>query len=83
MCGTSSTVIYLAIDEPTLRLRLDTRTSNDFGKSPHELAAIFGWHKVGVDQYRSFGADIVDATRPLSDVVDDVIDIATADAPAS
>ena len=78
-----SAVIYLAIDEATLRLRLGTRTSNDFGKSPHELAAILEWHKVGVDRYRSFGAVIVDATQPLRNVVDDVIDIATAEASIS
>jgi len=68
-----SETIYLAIDEATLRERLATRTSNDFGKSDHELAAVLKWHKVGPEQYRTFGATIIDATQPLADVVDDVL----------
>jgi hypothetical protein len=68
-----SKTIYLTIDEATLRERLATRTSNDFGKSDHELAAVLKWHKVGPEQYRTFGATIIDATQPLADVVDDVL----------
>jgi gluconate kinase len=75
-----SRVIYLAVDEPTLRHRLDTRTTNDFGKSSHELEQILEWHRVGEDQYRAFGALVVDASRPLGDVVDDLVDVATATA---
>jgi dephospho-CoA kinase len=74
-----SLTIYLTVDEETLRHRLATRTSNDFGKLPHELAAILEWHKIGADQYRTFGSFIVDASRPLASVVDDVIQIATRD----
>jgi uridine kinase len=73
-----SSTIYLSIDEKTLRHRLETRTTNSFGKSPDELAAILEWHKVGEAQYRAFGSTIVDATRPLSDVVDDVIALAAS-----
>jgi broad-specificity NMP kinase len=72
-----TTVIYLAVDERTLRHRLATRTTNDFGKAPHELAAILGWHRV--DAYRRFGAVVVDATQPLPDVVDEVIAITTSE----
>ncbi len=71
-----SRTIYLSIDGDTLRHRLETRTTNDFGKSPHELAAVLEWHRVGEDEYRGFGAAIVDATRPLAKVVDDVVRIA-------
>ena len=73
-----SRTIFLSIDEQTLRRRLSTRTTNDFGKSAHELAAILEWHKVGDDDYRSFGAVVVDATRPLTDVVDEVLRIAAS-----
>lgn len=69
-----SRVIYLAIDEQTLRRRLVSRTTNDFGKSSNELEAILSWHKVGEDEYRRFGASIVDATRPLHEVVDDILE---------
>jgi hypothetical protein len=40
-----SCVIYLAIDEQTLRARLGLRTSNDFGKASKDLEAILSWHK--------------------------------------
>ena len=66
-------VIYLTIDEQTLRDRLASRTSNDFGKAPEELEAILEWHKVAEGEYRRFGAVIVDATAPLPEVVDNVL----------
>lgn len=69
-----SRVIYLTIDEQTLRRRLATRTSNNFGKTPKELEAILGWHKVGETDYRRLGAIIVDATLPLDEVVEKVLD---------
>jgi hypothetical protein len=49
-------VIYLAIDEPTIRNRLASRTSNDFGEASQELEAILSWHKVGEADYLRFGA---------------------------
>lgn len=83
LCGTKandnevwdlfSQVIYLAIDEGTLRERLATRTTNDFGKDPEELRQILGWHETSEESYRSFGAVVVDATRPLPTVVDDLL----------
>jgi hypothetical protein len=69
--------VYLAIDEETLHRRLETRTSNDFGRSPYERAMVVGWHRVAEDGYRRFGAAIVDATRPLCQVVDEIVSIAT------
>ena len=69
-------VIYLAIDEQTLRDRLASRTSNDFGKAPTELEAILSWHKVGETDYLRLGAAIIDATLPLHDVVDKVLEVA-------
>lgn len=66
-------VIYLAVDGDTLRKRLTTRTTNDFGKAPDELTNILGWHDWLEEQYKDRGAMMVDATRPLSDVVDDII----------
>ena len=71
-----SRVIYLAIDEPTLRDRLASRTSNDFGKTPWELEAVLSWHQVGEADYERFGAVIIDATLPLHDVVDNVLEAA-------
>ncbi len=69
-------VVYLAIDEQTLRDRLASRTCNDFGKSPTELEAILSWHQVGEADYRRFGAVVIDATRPLHEVVDNILEAA-------
>ena len=87
LCGSTATekevrhlfsrVIYLAIDNETLRHRLASRTTNAFGKAPNELEAILAWHKVGEDEYRRFGAVIVNATLPLREVVDDVLAAST------
>jgi len=68
--------IYLAIDDHTLRRRLATRTSNDFGRSDYERDMVLGWHQVAEDDYRRFGAVVVDGTRPLSEVVDAVLAVA-------
>jgi len=75
-----SRVLYLLIDEETLRDRLATRTSNDFGKLAHELEAILSWRAIGAADHERWGAIGVDATRPLPDVVDEVVRVATADA---
>jgi thymidylate kinase len=73
--------IYLAIDSETLRHRLATRTSNDFGRSDYERDMVLGWHRVAEDDYRRYGATVVDGTRPLSEVVDEVLRIAVAPSP--
>jgi dephospho-CoA kinase len=71
-----SRVICLAVDEQTLRDRLASRTSNDFGKTSEELEAVLYWHRVGEADYLSIGAVIVDATLPLHEVVDKVVEAA-------
>ncbi len=68
-----SRIVYLSIDARTLRDRVASRTTNDFGKAPHELAAILAWHDVVEDGYRRLGAAIIDATRPLHQVVEGVL----------
>lgn len=66
-------LVLLSVDEQTMRHRLATRTTNDFGKNPHELAGIVGWQKTIDEDYRRLGATIIDATRPVSVVVDDIL----------
>lgn len=65
-------VVALIIDVPTMRRRIAAR-SNLFGQSPEEMASLVGWHAGYEEGYRRFGAVIVDATRPLDRVVDDVL----------
>jgi hypothetical protein len=58
-------------------MRLTTRTSNDFGKSEHELAAILGWRVRVQDGDRRGGAVMIDATLPLEEVFDAVVRAST------
>lgn len=66
-------VVALDIDIETLKQRLATRTNNDFGKSHHELEQILAWHADGQASYLRVGHRLVDATKPIDEVVRDVI----------
>lgn len=66
-------VICLVIDDETLVRRLAARTTNAFGKHPEELRAALGWNRTVGATYRRFGATIINATRPIEIVVNDVI----------
>lgn len=83
LCGTTQSdeavldlfdkVIYLYLDEATLRQRMHNRGSGAFGFAPHEKKAILGWHKSSEAAYRKRGAVMIDATQPLHDVVTQII----------
>jgi thymidylate kinase len=68
--------ILLSVDEATVRDRLAGRVTNDFGKSAHELELVLGWHKTFDEEHRRDGSVIVDATRPVCEVVDEILQIA-------
>lgn len=66
-------IFYLKIDEPTLRHRLKTRTTNNWGKNPSELAkTLTAFHQSLSDLDRN-DYIIVDAAQPIKSVVDEVI----------
>jgi hypothetical protein len=65
-------VIALVADEPTIRQRLAARPDG-FGTTPEELADVLFWHAGFETAYRGFGATIIDATKPLPDVVAEVL----------
>lgn len=83
LCGTTQNddvvldlfdkVIYLYLDEATLRQRMNSRNSGEFGFAPHEQKAVLGWHKSSEEAYRKRGATMIDATQPLDVVVDGII----------
>ena len=68
--------VCLIIDDETLRHRLASRTTNEFGQHPEELAAAVGWNRSETRRYGELGASLVDATRPLEEVVDEVLLVA-------
>ncbi len=69
-------VVCLVIDDETLRHRLATQTTNEFGKHPGELEAALARNQDAETEYRKLGVTTVDATRPLHAVVRDVLAIA-------
>jgi thymidylate kinase len=69
-------VILLSIDEVTMRSRIKERENSHFGKAPEEMADILIWLKNNnEDSYRRAGAFVIDATRPLNEVVDNIVEI--------
>lgn len=83
LCGTSANdedihdllghVMFLTIDEATLRFRLANRDTNAFGKSEDELNHVLRWLKPAEEYYRNFGAVMLDAAAPLDHVVGQIL----------
>ena len=68
-------VIGLVVDDDTLRRRLATRTGNNYGKAPTELELAIGWNQTFVTDFESYGAILLDATQPVTTVVDQLLEI--------
>jgi len=71
----ASKVIHLQIDDDTMRRRLATRVTSDYGKSDGELKLCLEWNHRCADEDRARGATVIDATRPLDEVVGDILRI--------
>lgn len=66
-------VFALTLDETTLKHRIQTRTTNDFGKNQHEFQTLLEWQRTAAEDYKKLGATLVDATKPLKEVVDEIV----------
>jgi|SRR3989344_3790237 len=66
-------VFTLHIDDGTLKQRLLNRTNNDFGKKPEELALQLEWNKGAVKYSKERGTILIDATKPVDKVVDEIL----------
>ncbi|WP_405057154.1 hypothetical protein OG474_31015 [Kribbella sp. NBC_01505] len=65
----------LSVDADTVRRRIAQRPEG-FGSSEEELRRILHWHAtVDADNAR-FGATLVDASRPVTTVADEVLKVA-------
>ena len=84
LCGTASTenlvwdlfdkVLYLNIDEATLRSRILSRNNgNDFGKSDDELQIILDRYSTAQVNLRNKAVTYVDASKPLNEVVATIV----------
>lgn len=75
----ADTVICLVADAETLRRRLTTRRTNDFGRAPGDIEAVLSWLEPYEERHRVIGAVMVDATQPLPIVVAEVIAAASTE----
>ena len=71
-------VVCLVADNDTIRRRVQTRTTNSFGKHPEELAAALEWNTSSEVIYRRLGATIIDARRPPGEIADAILTAAEA-----
>lgn len=67
-------IFVLVPDRETLAHRLRERTTNTFGKDPREAAGVLSHNEVIASQWRSRGGVEIDASRPLPDVVDEILE---------
>lgn len=72
-------VIYLKIDEQTLRQRLTNREDNDYGKSEAELVIILERLRDMDNRYSKSKAIIIDAAKQLDKVVIDIVKTTATD----
>ena len=63
----------LCIDDDTMRERLLTRINNGYGKDSGELAEQLELNQSTVEYAQGFGSIVVDATRPIDEVADNIV----------
>ena len=66
-------IIYLAVDEATVRLRINSRTDNSFGQTESEMKIILDWLRDNDSKYQENATTVIDASEPLSNVVDEIL----------
>jgi adenylate kinase family enzyme len=66
-------VFALYVDDDTLTERLTNRTTNNWGKQPHELEQTLRHHHAIYDKYRERGDFIIDATQKPDKIVKEIL----------
>lgn len=85
LCGTTQNdevvldlfdkIIYLCLDEATLKKRMEKRQQGEFAFAPHEKEAVLSWHKSSEEKYRARGAFMIDATQPVQEVTNQILKV--------
>jgi adenylate kinase family enzyme len=60
----------LVLDEDVRQHRLATRTNNQWGKLPHEVAYDLAIKPIAFARYKKFGYDVIDAEQTINAIVD-------------
>jgi len=66
-------LVVLKVDDDTLTARLQSRTNNPFGKSRDELQWVLDQSAAIVQELALAGATVINASRPIDQVVDDIL----------
>lgn len=66
-------LFLLTAPDDVVTHRLGTRTNNYFGRHPLDLQRVIGRHQQFDDELLACGAIPIDATRPISKMVDDIL----------
>lgn len=69
-----SIIFGLVLNEEVLKHRIQSRKGNAWGKKPHELKHILENREKRDNELKSIGAVIVDASLPVSEVADFILD---------
>jgi gluconate kinase len=67
-------IFLLTAPDEVITHRLGTRTNNFFGRHPLELQRVIGRHQQFDDECKALGAIEIDATRPVSEMVDQILE---------
>lgn len=66
-------IFTLIADDATITERLQSRTNNVYGKDPEELALQLAYNKGAIKYAKERGKVMIDATRPVTEVVDEIL----------
>ena len=66
-------IFLLSAPDEVVIHRLGTRTNNYFGRKPLELQRVIGRHQQFDDEVKALGAIVIDSTRPIEAVADEIL----------
>jgi gluconate kinase len=71
--GQFKKIFLLTTDDDLITHRLGTRTNNYFGRHPLDLQRVISRHQAFDDELEAAGAIVVDASKPIEQMVDDIL----------
>jgi dephospho-CoA kinase len=66
-------LFLLSAPDEVVTHRLGTRTNNYFGRHPLELQRVIGRHQQFDEELKALGAIVIDSTRPIEAVADEIL----------
>jgi dephospho-CoA kinase len=69
-------IFLLTAPDDVITHRLGTRTNNYFGRHPLDLQRVIGRHQQFDDELKALGAVVIDSTKPIEQVAEEIIRLA-------